>query len=45
MEITDVTIKTRTEELKNEGVAFDDVKNWLEMGDDKRKDVATRSPL
>lgn len=39
MEITDMAIKTRTEELKNEGVAFDDVKNWLEMGDDKRKDV------
>lgn len=39
MEITDVKIKARAEELKNEGVTFDDVKNWWEMGDDKRKDV------
>lgn len=39
MEITDIAIKARAEELKNEGVTFDDVKNWWGMEDDKRKDV------
>lgn len=39
MEITDIAIKARAEELKKEVVTFDDVKDWLEMGDDKRKDI------